>query len=106
MDENSQAFQRWDRRRTPPSPVGTAEPVLSQPSLRDLSHSIPAPSVETLGYFRLSLRDRGARPLSQIVVALDILVRSNSLIPTSPSISTRFAPSTWLRTGMSALRSG
>src|SRR5207245_870119 len=73
MDENSPAFQRWDLRRTRSSPVGTAEPVVLQPSLRDLSRTIPAPSPAAagLGYSRLSLRDRGAGPLSQIQVALD-----------------------------------
>jgi len=66
MDENSPAFQRWDCGRIVPSPEGTAESAVFQPSLRDLSHTTSSPSVETLGYFRWSLRDRGAGPIPEM----------------------------------------
>src|SRR5947209_7532434 len=59
--ENSPAFQRREGRRMNLSPEGTAERVpgraIFQPSLRDLFWSGRRPSVETLGYFHLSLRD-------------------------------------------------
>src|SRR5258708_2322059 len=71
MDENSPAFQRWDRSQTSPSPGGTAEPAAFQASLRDSSATTPTPSIETLGYFRMSLRDRAAGRASQILVTLD-----------------------------------
>ena len=58
MFENSPAFERWDYRRVALSPVGTAEARPIQPSLWDLSRTTPAPSVETLGYSQLSLRDK------------------------------------------------
>src|SRR6185436_7887708 len=64
MGENSPAFQRWDRGDLIRSPEGTIEIGGAQPSLRDSPHTAASPSVETLGYFRLSLRDRrldGAR---------------------------------------------
>src|SRR5437870_3893501 len=76
MAENSPAFQRWDRDRAFPSPEGTAEPVASQPSLRDLSLRLPLPGVETLGYCRMSLRDKGAGPFIQILRASDRNVRA------------------------------
>ncbi len=57
----AQRFNAGIPRRRALSPVGTAELVVFQPSLRDLSRTIPSPSVETLGYSRLSLRDTGAR---------------------------------------------
>ncbi len=47
-----------------------------QASLRDASATTPTPSVETLGYFRMSLRDRAAGRTSQILVALDRNVRA------------------------------
>src|SRR5258708_14915924 len=78
MDENSPAFQRWDRSQTCPSPGGTADVAALQASLRDASATTPTPSVETLGYFRMSLRDRAARRASQILVTLGIPVPSNS----------------------------
>jgi hypothetical protein len=59
MDDNSPAFQRWVRNQVRLSPEGTVEPALCQPSLRDLSRTTSTPSVETLGYSRLSLRDCG-----------------------------------------------
>ena len=71
MIENSPAFQRWDHDRLVLSPEGTAEPVVSQPSLRDLWLPTPAPSVETLGYFLLSLRDEDAAQTAQALVELD-----------------------------------
>ncbi len=40
----------------------------------------PKPSVETLGYFRMSLRDRAAGRPSGILVEFDIPVRSNVFI--------------------------
>ncbi len=50
------------------SPEGTAEfvshagrPAKVQPSLRDGSNAEPYPNVETLGYFRMSLRDSSQR---------------------------------------------
>ena len=71
MDENSPVspLRDWDRSPNT-SKLGTAEPVVSQLPLRDLSRTIPAPSVETLGYFRSSLRDGCAGPLPQILVTL------------------------------------
>ena len=54
MDENSPAFQRWERGFVVSSPEGTAEWVRYRPSLRDLSPRASTPSVETLGYSRLS----------------------------------------------------
>src|SRR5437879_5808667 len=57
-DENSSAFERWGRDRAAASPEGTIERAAFQPSLRDLSPTPPTPRVETLGYSRLSLRDR------------------------------------------------
>src|SRR5262245_47200922 len=56
-------------------PKGRLNPSAFQSSLRDLSQP-GHPSVETLGYFRLSLRDRGAGLFSEFLAALDILVRS------------------------------
>src|SRR5712691_4073872 len=66
MAENSPAFQRWDNHESASRPEGTAESAargtgekqcLNRPfgtySFRTLK-----PSVETLGYCRLSLRDR------------------------------------------------
>ncbi len=76
LDENSPALQRWDRSQTCPSPGGTADATSFQASLRDASATTPTPSVETLGYFRMSLRDRAAGRVSQILVALDINVRA------------------------------
>ena len=70
MDENSPAFQRWDRSQTYPSPGGTADVTAFQASLRDASAPTPIPSVETLGYCRMSLRDRAAGRVSQILVTL------------------------------------
>src|SRR5437899_12986605 len=59
--ENSPAFQRREGGPKDFSPEGTVEPVevhaIFQPSLRDLFWSGRRPSVETLGYFHLSLRD-------------------------------------------------
>src|SRR5947209_10966736 len=59
--ESSPAFQRREGRRMNLSPEGTAERVpgraIFQPSLRDLFWCGIHPSVETLGYFHLSLRD-------------------------------------------------
>src|SRR5258708_36848270 len=70
MNENSPAFQRWDRSQTCPSPGGTAESAASQASLRDASATTPTPSVETLGYFRMSLQDRAAGRAPQSLVTL------------------------------------
>src|SRR6266496_812491 len=59
--ESSPTFQRREGRRKNLSPEGTAERVLGrttfQPSLRDLFCCGIHPSVETLGYSHLSLRD-------------------------------------------------
>jgi len=57
MNENSPAFQHWDRGLVVSSPEGTAEPGVCRPSLRDLCVWASVPSVETLGYYRRSLRD-------------------------------------------------
>src|ERR1700744_3729315 len=62
QNENSPAFQRRDRRAKLSSPEGTNDVVRRdpfQPSLRDLAHSCIQPGVETPGYFRLFLRNRG-----------------------------------------------
>src|SRR5262249_36124637 len=70
MNENSPAFQRWDRGLVVSSPKGTAESTVHRPSLRDLCVWASIPSVETLGYFRLSLRDKAVykiRTLSPIL---------------------------------------
>jgi hypothetical protein len=72
MFENSPTFQRWGW--TVGSrlvPKGRLIPWAAQPSLRDLGTMMHAPSVETLGYFRLSLRDRDTERLAQILVALE-----------------------------------
>src|ERR1035437_8935744 len=58
MDENSPAFQSWVWTLYGTSPVGTAEDTQVRPSLRDLGLFGTGPSVETLGYSRLSLRDK------------------------------------------------
>src|SRR5258708_37353965 len=76
MVENSPAFQRWDCGQTFPSPEGTADAAAFQASLRDAFATAPTPSAKALGYFRLSLRDRGVGPASQILVALDRNVRA------------------------------
>jgi len=48
MNENTPAFQRWERGSVVPSPEGTAEWVRYRPSLRgDLSPRASTPSVET-----------------------------------------------------------
>ena len=70
MDENSQAFQRWERGFVVSSPEGTAEWVRYRPSLRDLSPRASTPSVETLGYSRRSLQGAHGDP-SENLVALD-----------------------------------
>ena len=70
MNENSPAFQRWEPSRLAVSPEGTAAPAFIQPSLRDSTLTVPPPSVETLGYFHLSLRDKHTDPY-EILVALD-----------------------------------
>jgi hypothetical protein len=57
MKENSPAFQRWDGGQMVQSPIGTAEPAAVLPSRWDLFGATAIPSVETLGYSRLSLRD-------------------------------------------------
>lgn len=57
MDEHSPAFQRWEGSRMCSSPVGTVDPGAFQSCLRDLSPTTSPPSVETLGYCWLSLRD-------------------------------------------------
>ena len=60
--ENSPAFQRWVVRfkatesRRDERELGFGVGIL--PSLRDLVDFSPQPSVETLGYCRMSLRDR------------------------------------------------
>ncbi len=65
--ENSPAFQRWDGRRTPPSPKGTVERPRSvepiQSSLRDSYAGSHVPGVETPGYCQESLRDRAGTHL-------------------------------------------
>jgi len=62
--ENSQAFQRRDSGRAPPSPEGTTELprrfASIQPSRRDLNALDHVPGVETPGYCRQSLRDNTA----------------------------------------------
>jgi hypothetical protein len=70
-----------------PSPGGTADKGVLQPSLRDLGMIGYGPSVETLGYCHPSLRDEGI----QILVALDIpvglgwlQVRAGTLRPRRP----------------------
>src|SRR5258708_32690217 len=63
------AFQRWDRGQTCPSPGVTAEPTAFKASTGRIRNDT-SPRVETLGYFRMSLRDRGARRASQILVAV------------------------------------
>ena len=58
--ENSPAFQRrdfGDPIRVPKGRLSISIGALLQPSLRDLSWRGRLPSVETLGYFQLSLRD-------------------------------------------------
>ena len=60
MNENSPAFQRWDRGLVVSSPEGTAESTVRRTSLRDLCDWASIPSVETLGYFPPSLRDRNS----------------------------------------------
>ena len=57
--ENSPTFQRWVLRSCWTSHEGTADSILSQPSLRDLRFLGRIPSVKTLGYYRTSLRDEG-----------------------------------------------
>ncbi len=64
--DNSPTLQRWVQRRARGSPEGRAElsqaaAQYSQPSLRDLNCLGVFPSVETLGYCRLSLRDSSRR---------------------------------------------
>src|SRR6266516_3001482 len=57
--DNSPTFQRWvDQRRDHPVPKGRLKRcALLQPSLRDgTAISLVLPNVETLGYFRASLR--------------------------------------------------
>jgi hypothetical protein len=92
MTENSPAFQRWDGGRIALSPVGTAEPAIFLPSLRDLSRARSTPSVETLGYSRLSLRDTGSGSIAQILLALDRNVRAP---PFSPAVTDRLPPQTY-----------
>ncbi len=59
QSENSPALQRWERNRSRPSPEGTFERLPAfQPSLRDSVFGRGFPSVETLGYYRMSLRDK------------------------------------------------
>ena len=59
MTENSPAFERRDWGQTVTSPEGTAEipRCLSRP-VRDLDLANAEPSVKTLGYSRLSRRDK------------------------------------------------
>src|SRR6266487_1368390 len=68
QDENSPAFQRRERRESSSSPEGTAE---RPRRIYDVSFCRPygtcvtfrrQPSVETLGYYRMSLRDRSRHP--------------------------------------------
>ena len=67
MNENSPAFQRWESGHAEASPGGTAE-------WRYEVSVVPAglaslygrtPSVETLGYFRMSLRDKGRETVAE-----------------------------------------
>src|SRR5258708_2793641 len=58
MADNSPAFQRWVASREQTSPGGTAEQKVFRPSLSGLMPDDATPSVETLGYSRLSLRDK------------------------------------------------
>jgi zinc protease len=61
-NDNSLAFQRQDRIPQMTSPEGTIERVRqtqSRTSLRDLVRLCTTPSVKTLGYCRLFLRNRG-----------------------------------------------
>ena len=73
----SPAFQRWVSAVGASSPEGTAEcgcwSQPSQPSLLDLFLCSSQSSVETLGYFRLSLRDNDAK------VPLEITSRQGSV---------------------------
>ena len=57
--DSSPTFQRWDCDADKLSPEATAEnhPPF-QPSLRDLVSPKTKPNVETLGFFRMSLRDK------------------------------------------------
>src|SRR5258708_35922303 len=72
---------------------GTAESAAFQASLRDASATTATPSVETPGYFRMSLRDRAAGRASQIRVALDKNVRAPCLAVTEA----KPASGTWQR---------
>jgi hypothetical protein len=58
--ENSPAFQRWVRAREGSKSRRDGRKAVrgSQPSLRDLAVQGADPSVETLGYSQMSLRDR------------------------------------------------
>src|SRR4051794_39250636 len=74
--DNSPTFQRWERpsvaQRVPKGRL-TAGTVSAVPSgLAPTDDQVP--NVETLGYYRRSLRDDE----SQILVALDFPVRSNA----------------------------
>src|SRR5262249_52214603 len=59
------AFQRRVGAAFGISPGGTAEAQLGWPSLRDFGPPNRGPSVETLGYSHLSLRDENAQILSE-----------------------------------------
>ena len=67
--DNSPTFQRWvDQCRDHQVPKGRLKRrAIPQPSLRDwTTTALVLPNVETLGYYRASLRDE-----EQILVALD-----------------------------------
>src|SRR5260370_4573129 len=76
-------------------PEGRPESAAFQASLRDASATTPTPSVETLGYFRMSLRDRAAGRASQILVTLDRNVRAPASVGV-PHDAPRNAPD-WRR---------
>src|SRR6266446_5781270 len=68
--DNSPMFQRWvDQCRGHQVPKGRLKRrAIPQPSLRDWTAiSLVLPNVETLGYYRASLRDE-----EQVLVALDL----------------------------------
>jgi hypothetical protein len=60
MFDNSSTFQRWVCGLGCASPEGTAEPArpVSRPFGTHCSSGL-VPNVETLGYYRMSLRDNG-----------------------------------------------
>src|SRR5438067_1599173 len=66
MADNSPTFQRWDHDNSESSPEGTTDTDSPQPSYSGLvvTNIKPNVEIETLGYYRLSLRDRQTCALS------------------------------------------